>query len=328
MKKNLIILALASLGLASCNGGFKQADGGLLYEIHVDKGGTTIQPGDFVSANVIAKTDGDSVLFNTYDQGHPVQTMIPKPQFKGDIFTGLLLLSEGDSATIKVNADSMFKKQPKPPGFKGKYLIYEVKIDKVIAKGKLSDQVFQGRVEAYVKTLSDVLKKEEPAKIQKYITDNNLKVTTTKDSLNYVITTPGSGSTPAVGDTMVVNYTGKFLNGKTFDTSVKDEAVKAKMPIDPSRKYAPIHIPVGEKKVIPGWDEGLMLLNKGAKATLVVPSSLAYGERGMSIIGPYTPIVFDIEVIDIIKPNPNAPKPVMPTMPQVQTQVQKAPAGK
>jgi len=324
MKKNLIILALASLGLASCNGGFKQADGGLLYEIHVDKGGTTIQPGDFVSTDVIIKTDADSVMLNTYDQGHPVETIVPKPQFKGDIFSGLLLLAEGDSATIKINADSMFKRQQKPAGFKGKYLVYVIKVNKVIAKGKLSDPVFQGRVAAYAKTIGDAMKAKEPLLIKKYIADNNLKVTTTADSLNYVITTPGSGPTPAVGDTVVVNYTGKFLtNGKVFDTSVKDEAVKAKMPIDPSRKYAPIHIPVGERKVIRGWDEGLMLLNKGAKATFVIPSSLAYGERGMSIIGPYTPIVFEIELVDIIKPNPNAPKPVIPTMPPAQMPVKK-----
>jgi FKBP-type peptidyl-prolyl cis-trans isomerase FkpA len=323
MKKNLIILALASLGLASCNGGFKQADGGLLYEINTDKGGPTIQTGDFISANLVIKNDGDSILMSTYDQGHPVQTVIPKSQFTGDIFSGLTLLSEGDSATIKVNADSMFKKQPKPPGFKGKYLIYVIKVNKVIAKGKLSDQVFNGRIEAFEKTQSDALKKAEPGIIKKYIADNKLKVTTTADSLNYIITTPGTGPTPAVGDTMVVNYTGKFLtNGKTFDTSIKDEAVKAKMPMDPSRKYVPIHIPVGEKRVIAGWDEGLMLLNKGAKATLIIPSSIAYGERGMSIIGPYTPIMFDIEVVDIIKPNPNAPKPVMPPQMKMPTQAQ------
>jgi len=115
MKKNLIFLALVSLGLASCNGGFKQDDGGMLYDIHTDKDGANIEAGDFVSANVIAKTDGDSVLFNTYDSGHPIETVIPKPQYKGDIFTALQKLREGDSATIKLNADTMYKKQPKPP---------------------------------------------------------------------------------------------------------------------------------------------------------------------------------------------------------------------
>jgi len=321
MKKNLMFLALASLGLglASCNGGFKKADGGLLYEIHSTKGNPTIQPGDFVSLNLVAKTDNDSVMFNTYDSGKPIQMASQKPQSKGDIFTGLALLAEGDSATLKIPADSVFKKgQQRPPNFKGKYLVYDIKIDKVIAKGKLSDVVFNGRITDYIKTQGLAVKNLEPAKIKNFIAHQKLNVTQTADSLYYQITQPGTGPTPSVGDTVVVNYTGRFLNGKVFDTSVKDTLVKAKMPVDPMRPYKPIHIPVGEKKVIAGWDEGLMLLNKGAKATFVIPSHLAYGDRGLSIIGPYTPIAFDVELVDIIKPDPNAPKPAMPMMPQQQ----------
>ena len=85
------------------------------------------------------------------------------------------------------------------------------------------------------------------------------------------------------------------------------------------RQYKPIRIPVGLKRVIPGWDEGLMLLNKGSKAIFVIPSHLAYGDRGMSIIGPFTPLAFEVELIDIVHPNPNAPKPVAPQM-QIQQQ--------
>jgi FKBP-type peptidyl-prolyl cis-trans isomerase FkpA len=318
MKKTLMFLALASVGLASCNGGFKKDDGGMLYNIYVDKGGPKIQTGDFVSVNLIAKRDDDSVLLNTYDQGHPVQTLVPKPQFKGDVFTGLEKLSEGDSATIKICADSMFKKgQPKPPGFKGKYLVYTIKVNKVISKGTLSDQVFQTEITDYIKNQGLAFKKREPELIKNYIADKKLTVKTTADSLNYVITQQGTGPNAAVGDTAVVNYTGKLLNGKVFDTSVKEEAVKGKMPVDAFRQYKPIHIPVGQKRVIPGWDEGLQLLNKGSKAIFIVPSNLAYGERGISIIGPFTPLVFEIELVDIIKPNPNAPKPVIPTMPSM-----------
>lgn len=327
MKKNLMFLALASLGLglASCNGGFKKADGGLLYEIYTTKGNPTIQPGDFVSLNLIAKTDGDSILFSSYDAGRQIQMAAQKPQTKGDIFTGLAKLAEGDSATIKIPADSLFKKgQPKPPGFKGNWVIYTMKIEKVIAKGNLSDQVFNGRVTDFIKSQGLVLKKAEPAKIKAYIAHQKLTVTQTADSLYYQITQQGSGPLPVVGDTVVVNYTGRLLNGKVFDTSIKDTATKEKMQVDPMRKYQPIHIPVGQKRVIAGWDEGLLLLNKGSKASLVVPSNLAYGERGVSIIGPFTPIAFDVEIIDIIKPNPNAPKPVqMPMMPPAQAPVKK-----
>jgi FKBP-type peptidyl-prolyl cis-trans isomerase len=323
MKKNLMLLAVAAIALTSCGGGFKQGQGGMLYSIHEDKAGPTIKEGDFVAINLIAKTEGDSVLTNTYTTGRPIPAMMPKPQYKGDIYAGLMLLSEGDSATIKLNIDSMAKKgQPKPPGMKGKYILFQVKVEKVIAKGNLADNIFKGRIDEYFKGVTEQLKKAEPAKIQKYIADNNLKTTKTASGLNYEITKPGTGPTPTAGDTAVVYYTGKFLTGKVFETNVKDIAIKDKATYNPMNPYKAIRIPVGVKQVIPGWDEGLMLLNKGAKATLVVPAALAYGEQGMGPIQPFTTLVFDVEVVDIVKPNPNAPKPVAPPMPQVQAQQQ------
>jgi len=313
MKKNLMLLAVAAIALSSC-GGFKKGDGGMLYNIHVDKSGETIKEGDYIAINLVVKTDADSVMFDSYEQGHPILTPMPKPQTKGDVFTGLMLLSEGDSATIKVNADTVFKKgMQKPPGFKGKFISYNIKVEKVIQKGKLSDQVFRGRVQDYITTITDKMKKAEPIKIDKYIADKKLTVVKTPDSLNYVITTQGTGPKPNVGDTVVVNYTGRMLNDKVFDTSSKDEATKAKI-FNPGRPYNPIRFPVGMHGVIAGWDEGLLLLNKGSKATFVIPSKLAYGEQGapQGGIGPFSPLVFDIELVDIVHPNPNAPKPAAP----------------
>ncbi len=315
MNKNLMLLAVAAIGLASCNSGFKKGEGGLLYDIHTDKPGPTVKTGDFISVNLIAKTDGDSVLFSSYDTGKPLPTLMPKPQYKGDVYAGIAMLSEGDSATIKVNADSVFKKnQPKPPGFKGKYIVYEVKVDKIIPKGSQTDAIFQARVTDYFKAQAQILGKQEPAKIKKYIADNKLNVTTTPSGLMYQITRQGSGIKPAAGDTAVVNYTGTLTNGKVFDTSIKEVAVKSKI-AQPMRTYAAIHIPVGMKAVIPGWDEGLQLLSKGSKATFVIPSKLAYGEQGMGPVPAFAPIVFDVELVDVIHPNPNAPKPAIPQMP-------------
>ncbi|MBD1394185.1 FKBP-type peptidyl-prolyl cis-trans isomerase [Mucilaginibacter glaciei] len=317
MRKNLMFIALATIGLASCKGGFKKGDGGMLYNIHVDKPGTNLQAGDFISLNLTLKNEADSVLGSTYDLGHPINNIMQKPQAKGDISAAFLMLSEGDSATIKLSIDTMFKKgTPRPPGMKGKYIIYEVKVEKVIPKGTQTDAVFQAKVADYFKVQAEAVKKAEPAKIEKFLAEKSLKPTKTASGLLYVITKTGSGATPVNGDTAVVNYTGKLLNGKFFDSSLKEEAVKAKQPMDPRRTFAPIRIAVGEGKVIKGWDEGLLLLNKGAKATFVIPSSLGWGEQGFPpAIGPYTPVWFEVELVDIVKPNPNAPKP--PVMPAV-----------
>ncbi len=309
-----MLLAVAAIGLASCDSGLKKGDGGLLYSIHEDKDGAPVKEGDFISVNIIAKNDVDSVLLNSYDQGKPMPTLMPKSQFKGDIYSGIGMLSEGDSATFKVNADSAFKHGPKPPGFKGKYITYQVKVVKIIPKGKLTDAVFQGRVSDYFKAEGEKMKAQEPGKISKYIADNNIKASKTATGLQYQITKPGSGPVISKGDTAVVSYTGRLTSGKVFDTSVKEVAQKEKI-FDAMRPYQPIRIAVGAGAVIPGWDEGLQLLNKGAKATLIIPSSLAYGQQGVGPVPPYSPIVFDVELIDIVHPNPNAPKPATPQMP-------------
>jgi FKBP-type peptidyl-prolyl cis-trans isomerase FkpA len=281
MRKNLAIFVMAALAFAGCKSGLKQGPGGMLYSIHTDKSGQNIKEGDFISFNLILKTEGDSVLGSTYELGRPIRQLVQKEQHKGDLTTGMLMLSEGDSATIKLNIDSMFKKgMPKPPGIKGKYMVYEVKIDKVIPKGTLTDPLFQAKISEYFKKEADELKKAEPAQIKKYVADKNLKTTTTATGLQYVITKPGSGDNLKNGDTAVVNYTGKLLNGKLFDSSIKEEFVKAKAQFDPRRRFEPMRLPVGAGGVIKGWDEGLLLLNKGSKATFVIPSSLGWGEQG------------------------------------------------
>jgi len=326
MKKKLMILAVAA-GLAGCKGGFKQGDGGMLYNIVEHKSSATIKDGDFVSLNGVIKTEGDSVLSSTYESGHPAFLLAQKPTFKGDLLSALDMVGDGDSIIVKINADTVAKKtgQPKPPGFKGKYFVYTIRIEKVIPKEKgVADSVFQKKVSAYVKSIGDAAKAAEPGKIKNYIESNKLNVTKTASGLNYIITTPGDNTKPAVGDTVVANYVGKFLNGKVFDTSLQDVATKNKM--QSMHPYQPMRVAVGAHAIIPGLDEGMMLLSKGAKATFIIPSSLGYGEQGGGPIPPSSPLVFDIEVISIVHPNPAAAKPAAPALP---TQPQaKAPAAK
>lgn len=300
-----MFLAFAAIGFASCNGGFKQGPGGMLYNIHDEESKTKIKEGDFVAAFVVVKTDADSLIHSSYDKGQPEYLVVEKSQFKGDVMDGFKLVGEGDSITIKTLADSAFKGgQPRPDKFKStKYVVYDLKIAKVIPKGTLTDEVFQRTISTYVRSQVETVKKQEPVKIKKYIADNKLNVTKTDSGLYFVITKQGTGANIANGDTAVVNYAGRLLyTGKVFDSNIKEEAVKAKLQHIEMRPFQPIRFAVGQHQVIPGWDQGLLLLNKGAKATFVIPSALAYGERGYQEIPGNAPLVFDIEVIDIVHP--------------------------
>jgi len=122
--------------------------------------------------------------------------------------------------------------------------------------------------------------------ITDYLTQNNITdFTKTPSGLYYIRKEAGTGGKPAVGNQVEVNYVGKFIqNGQKFDSSY-DRAQTFKFPL-------------GQKKVITGWDEGVALMQKGEKALLLIPSRLAYGLTGSGSIPPNTPLMFDIHLIN------------------------------
>jgi FKBP-type peptidyl-prolyl cis-trans isomerase FkpA len=315
MKKGLLILGIAAASLTGCKQ-FEKGPGDMLYKIHEDKDGELIKDGDFVSFKAIEKTEEDSILYSSYDYDRPTPLIKEKAMFKGDLYTAIGMLSEGDSATFKISLDSLEKKmnRPKIPNTKGKYLVYNIKVDKVISKGKLKEEAFRAEVEKFFKGEREKAKNLEAGKISGYISSKDLKPTATASGLNYVITQQGKGTKPAVGDTVEFNYTGMFLTGKIFDTSVQERA-KESGTFNAMRPYQPIKVPAGVQSTIPGFDEALMLFPKGTKATIILPSKLAYGEQGTPAIPSYMPLVFDIEVVNVIPKKAGSTAPTAATPP-------------
>lgn len=324
MRKSLVILLAATLGLAACNTEKKGA-GGLLYTIHKSEGKDKIKEGDIVKLNFIQKNEKDSILGSTYDSEQAQVFPVGAKQYAGDMQDVLTLFGEGDSATFKINLDTMafHTKQPKPEQFKDdKYIVFTVKVEKVFKKGPNEvDSVFQKRAsdffQADYKAEMEKNKNAEGGKIKAYVADNNLKVQTSASGLQYVIEKPGSGAKPVVGDTVSVNYTGKFTKKdkdkkyKVFDTSDEKVAKDAKVH-QPGRPYGPTKMVIGG--TVPGFTEALQLVGKGGKVIAVIPSKLGYGDQGGGPIAPYTPLVFEIEILDIIKPVAGT-APVAPQMP-------------
>lgn len=111
------------------------------------------------------------------------------------------------------------------------------------------------------------------------------KAIKTASGLEYTITCKGSGKKPAVGDMVVVHYTGKLTNDTVFDSSVaRDQPFKFKL---------------GAGQVIKGWDEGIALLQVGDKATLKIPSTLGYGENPTGKIPANATLIFTVELLDV-----------------------------
>jgi len=107
----------------------------------------------------------------------------------------------------------------------------------------------------------------------------------TESGLQYRIIEEKSGAKPGIDDTVKVHYEGSLIDGTIFDSSYERDE--------------PEEIPL--EMVIPGWAEGLMLMNEGSKYQIFVPSSLAYGERGLGqIIPSFSTLVFTIELLEIL----------------------------
>ncbi|WP_353134575.1 FKBP-type peptidyl-prolyl cis-trans isomerase [Pseudopedobacter sp.] len=321
MKKGILIMSMAALGFAACQGGFEKGPAGLEYKIHTHAAGDSIKEGDFISLNIIAKTDADSVLYNSYEMGRASQTFVPKPMYDGDLFYAIMKLSKGDSATIKIDIDSAEKKgQPRPQGIKGKYIIYTLKVEDIIKKDTTNEQAFEQKIQDFFKTEGEKMQKAEAPKIEKYISSNKLEAKKLPSGLQIVTEKEGTGVQPKVGDTVKVHYTGKLTSGKVFDTSIAETAKKSGI-YNPGREpYSTLDLAIGQGNVIPGFDEGVLTMKKGGKSIFIIPSNLAYGEHGMQggMIGPYTPLVFEIELVDVIPGKgaaaqvPAAPAPADP----------------
>jgi cyclophilin family peptidyl-prolyl cis-trans isomerase len=110
------------------------------------------------------------------------------------------------------------------------------------------------------------------------------KAIQTESGLMIVIHEPGGADKPAKGANVTVHYSGFLLNGEKFDSS-KD-------------RNQPFQFPVGMGRVIKGWDEGIPMLGKGGKATLIIPYFLGYGERGSGPIPAFATLIFEVEVLD------------------------------
>jgi len=206
-----------------------------------------------------------------------------EPQFKGDIYEGLAMMSVGDSASFIVPVDSILKYNPNNTGLDSSTMIFfDVKLVAIQKKAEFEKE--QKIQMAKHQALMDSLKNREEVDIQKYITDNKIKVKPTESGLYYIELKKGTGPQPINGQSVKVHYKGTFLDGSVFDSSEGKE---------------PIEFKLGDGNVIPGWEEGIMKMRAGGKAKFIIPSKLAYGENGVGPIPPYSPLVFEVELLNI-----------------------------
>jgi len=292
--KILSFLLLTVVILSSCEErkypDFNKTESGLYYKFHTDIDGDKPKEGEILSFHVIYGSK-DSIIMNSYDfipEPMPVEIQLLEPMYPGDINEGFAMMSKGDSASFIIDADSFFNytaQQPLPDFIEpGSNLYFDIKLVDIMSEQEYVKKQ-EELAEKFMKESEELAEKEEES-LNNYLQEHNISVEPKESGLIYVEKLKGSGPAVEPGNKVKVIYEGRLLDGNVFDDSGD----------------SPIEVTVGKGQLIRGWDEGLPLMNKGGKAKLIIPSYLAYGDRGVpNAIPPFSALVFDIEIVEVIK---------------------------
>jgi FKBP-type peptidyl-prolyl cis-trans isomerase FkpA len=273
-------LVLICLILNACSEpGFKKGKGALQYKIVDDHNGPSIGKLATVFLTYTESTGSGKVLSKTgqFDP-QPTKIYATNTKFEGDLQDAFQYLSEGDSAVIKVSLDSI-KRINKSTIFSkdtAKYMIYTLRLHKVINQNGKADSMYLSRVSDYDNEIRVKRKTDEPEKIKRYLAYNKLNYKATSNGLLY----------PA--DLKTVNNKGKLLYVSYIYSSLDGQIYLTKY-----EKIRP------EQASLLGLKEALLIAPKGEKTKVIIPSQLAYGSIGDNFkMAPYTPLLCEFTILD------------------------------
>ncbi len=238
--------------------------------------------GDVLILDMDYYFNDDSLLFSSKELSTPFRMKLKRTIPKGaTIDDALSLMNTNDSASFKVNANlfySLTKKQDVPINVKQSDVItFYVKLKSIIT--------FDEFQEKHKKEKQNDTPETEKKLLKHYLETTNITTKPLKSGLFFIENSAGNGNKIQTGNQITLHYSGYFVDGKLFSSSY--ELGKASI------------FTLGKDDLIPGFQEGLSLMQKGGRYTLVVPSDLAYGKEGNERIPPNKTLIFEIDVIDI-----------------------------
>jgi FKBP-type peptidyl-prolyl cis-trans isomerase FkpA len=292
LKKSLSLIAGALMlaSIVSC-GKYKKTDSGLEYQIAKDSSGEDYpEEGGFITFWFEIQNDKDSTITTHFKDPNPVGIPTPEVLHTPSIEEGFALLTEGDSAVFLLNADSLYTNTfhvKMPENIKtGSMVKMIVRMGKIYSKHFVdSVMAIQRKQEENQMVIEEESYKKDSVIIQDYLAKHHLKGQATIGGA-YVVKLRENNATDLFimpGESIEATYVGKLLiEGTEFDKSPAGEFFK---------------FTVGTGQVIKGWDQGFQKLKRGEKALLLIPSRLAYGNRGAGgAIPPNAPLLFEVEV--------------------------------
>lgn len=262
----------------------KHKDGFYFKLLKIGDDGVKCSYNDYITADISYSTVNDSVFFKGRRK-----FQITEQQFPGSIDECVTMMRKDDSASFILPAADFFKKtlsmSELPSFFKESD---KMKINISIIDQQTPKQ-YAYEKEAFVKWTEDFGAYEKTL-LRQFIDGTKIDAKPLPSGMYYFMLKKGNSKNVEQGDTLVVHYEGKFLNGKYFDSTRQ-------------RKEAFQFVYGQQWQVVKGLEEAISLMHEGEKALFIMPSELAFGEIGSStgIIPPFTSLIFEVELISVHK---------------------------
>jgi len=289
MKKasHLLLLLLIAFVVINCNNsseypGYKKTKTGFYYKLaKIGEDSAKCRFNDYVTLDICYKTLKDSLFFKGRRK-----FQISKPDFPGAIDECLTMLAKDDSASFILSASDFFKRtllSDLPPFLKA---TDKMKVEMMVLDIQTPVQYAREK-EAFLNWIDDFGEYEKTL-LKQYLDGSRLKVSPLSSGMYCLTVKKGNEKGVKLGDTVVVHYEGKFLNGKFFDsTRQRNEAFQ---------------FVYGQQwQVIKGMEEAIGMMHEGEKALYIMPSELAFGQSGSStgLIPPFTSLIFEVELVSV-----------------------------
>ncbi len=241
--------------------------------------------GDIIYGNMKILLNNKTVISNTYPSD--TRLFVIGNGKVGSIDEFLQTLHIGDSAIMIAPCDSMLQYlndsiETRP----GDKLYIYLTISQIISQREISsqeDETFQ-------------MQQQEEENLTNYVLNHYSRAEKKSSGLFFLLTYDAKKEKAQYGKRLYVAYTVMDTNKKVYDTSIEEVAKKAGI-YNEHRIYKPFDFILGDDGLIAGWSEGMSYMGVGDRATLVIPSRLAYGDVGFGQIKPYTPLIFEIALV-------------------------------
>lgn len=282
----LILFLGFILSIYSCKkDGYSVTESGLRYHFYEKKKQAEPKLGDILKMHLSYRNAKDSILYDSKILGDSFLIELTKPCFKGGIEEGFAMMGEGDSASFLVIADSIFDKLfhlPLPDYLKkGEVLRFDVRLHKIMSREEMK---------TFLEGNKSKTGKSEIDLIHDYLSKNQLSDQQISEGVYFTNFIEGKGNQPRIGDEVSVKYIAHSLDGAIYDAS--------------ENRGIPLKFTLGKGDYLIAFVNAIMQMKKGGVARVVLSSNNAYGSKTYGSIPANTPIVFELELIQI-KANSN-----------------------